>query len=138
MKRKRFHRHRSQVGMSLIEVLVAFVILGMVMAVIMRINATSLRNHDVSKAYLQALRVAELRMESEAIDPSAPTISRSGEEPGGIRWEFYREPYVGWNEQRLQGLKATPVEERVSVSWGEEPFSRQLSFSRINLIHGGQ
>jgi general secretion pathway protein I len=124
--------------MSLIEVLVAFVILGMVMAVIMRINATSLRNHDVSKAYLQAVRIAESRMESEGLDASAPTISRSGQEPGGIRWEFYRQPYLGWNEERLQGLRATPVEERISVSWGEEPNARQLSFSRINLLHGSQ
>ncbi len=41
--------NRRAGGMTLVEVLVAFVILGMVMAVIMRINATSVRNHEVSK-----------------------------------------------------------------------------------------
>ncbi len=128
-------RHPAQTGMSLIEVLVAFVILGMVMAVIMRINATSLRNHDVSKAYLQALRVAESRMLAEGLDESSRILIRTGEESGGIRWEFTRQPYEGWREERLQGLQATPVEETISVSWGEEPFSRQLGFSRINLLY---
>ena len=136
MKRKTRLKPQAQTGMSLIEVLVAFVILGMVMAVIMRINATSLRNHEVSKAYLQAVLVAESRMASEGLDVSATSMSRSGEEPGGIRWEFDRQPFLGWDEERLQGLRATPVEERVSVSWGEAPFSRQLSFSRINLLYG--
>lgn len=138
MKRKIFHRRRTQAGMSLIEVLVAFVILGMVMAVIMRINATSLRNHDVSKSYLQALRIAETRLVSESLDTSSASLNRTGEEPGGIRWEFDRQPYLDWTEERLQGLRAVPVEERISVSWGEEPFSRQLSFSRINLLYGSQ
>ncbi len=123
--------------MTLIEVLVAFVILAMVMGVIMRINATSLRNHDVSKGYQQALRVAESRMQAMSIDTTSESLLESGIEPNGIRWEFSRQPYQAWNEERLQGLAAIPVEEQISVTWGEEPFSRQLSFTQINLINRG-
>lgn len=134
MMRRTYPRNRCQTGLSLIEVLVAFVILGMVMAVIMRINATSFRNHEVSNAYLQALRVAESRMVAEGFDRTTLTLNRIGEESSGMRWEFSRQPYLGWDEERLQELQAIPVEERILVSWGEDPFSRQLSFTRINLI----
>lgn len=138
MKPKSYTKGQAQAGMSLIEVLVAFVILGMVMAVIMRINATSLRNHDVSKAYQQALRVAESRMVSEGLDTTLVSISSSGEAWPDMRWEFNRQPYQGWSEERLQVLPAEPVEERITVKWGSEPFDRQLSFSRIKLIYGRQ
>ena len=138
MKPKSCTKRQTQAGMSLIEVLVAFVILGMVMAVIMRINATSLRNHDVSKAYLQALRVAESRLVAEGLDKTLVSINSSGEAWPDIRWEFNRQPYSGWSEERLQGLPAQPVEERITVSWGSEPFDRQLSFTRIKLIYGRQ
>ncbi|MEJ2394260.1 MAG: hypothetical protein P8Z77_05650, partial [Candidatus Thiodiazotropha sp.] len=63
------------------------------------------------------------------------SLLESGIEPNGIRWEFSRQPYQAWNEERLQGLPAIPVEEQISVTWGEEPFSRQLSFTQINLIN---
>lgn len=124
--------------MTLIEVLVAFVILAMVMAVIMRINATSLRNHDVSAGYQRALRVAESRMEAMSLETVSQSLFQRGVEPNGIQWEFTRQPYLEWDEARLQGLQAQPVEDRVSVNWGEEPFPRQLSFSRINLIYTGR
>ncbi|MEJ2453196.1 MAG: prepilin-type N-terminal cleavage/methylation domain-containing protein [Candidatus Thiodiazotropha sp.] len=129
---------RDMRGMTLIEVLVAFVILGMVMAVIMRINATSLRNHEVSKAYQHALRVAESRMEAMSVETSSETLQQSGVEAGGLRWEYFRQPYHEWSEERLQGLQAIPVKERIVVAWGEQPFPRQLSFSRIHLIYRGR
>lgn len=138
MNRKRPSDKGRYRGMTLIEVLVAFVILGMVMAVIMRINATALRNHHVSKGYLQALRVAESRMEAMSLETASRNLTQSGVERNGIRWEFSRQPYLVWSEPRLQGLSATPVEERISVSWDESPAPRRLSFSRINLIYTGR
>ncbi len=129
---------RASRGMTLIEVLVAFVILGMVMAVIMRINATSLRNHEVAKDYQHALSLAESRMEAMSVETSSENLQQSGVEAGGIRWEYSRQPYHEWSEERLQGLQATPVEERILVEWGEPPFARQLSFSRIHLIYRGR
>jgi len=124
--------------MTLVEVLVAFVILGMVMAVIMRINATSIRNHEVSKAYLQALQLAESRLEMVSLDHASASLSQRGVEPDGLLWELSRQPYSGWIEPRLQSLPATPVEDRIIVSWGEAPFARELGFSRINLIYTGR
>ncbi len=73
-----------------------------------------------------------------SLDTSSSSLSQSGVESGGLRWELYRQPYTGWNEPRLQSLPANPVEDRITVSWGEAPFERQLSFFRINLITVGR
>ena len=122
-------------GMSLIEVLVAFVILSMVMSVILRINATSLRNHEVSKQYLEAVQIAESRMVEMGMEDQSVNLVRDGEEKGGYRWEFVRQPYAGWNEEKLQGLPVEPVEERMEISWGEGETPRKVAFSRINLLY---
>lgn len=121
--------------MSLIEVLVAFVILSMVMSVILRINSTSLRNHEVSKQYLRAVRIAESRLVEMGMDEQSPNLVRAGMEADGYRWEFVRQPYAGWDEEKLQGLPAEAVEERLEISWGEGGSPRTLSFSRISLIY---
>ena len=139
MKRRQPIRSERFVrGMTLIEVLVAFVILAMVMSVIMRINATALRNHEVSNDYQLALRVAESRLEAMSTDRTSGYLVQQGVDEGGIGWEYKREPYTGWEEQRLQGLAQIPVEEHITVSWGNEESPRQLSFSRIQLIQKGR
>ena len=125
-------------GLSLIEVLVAFVILSMVMSVILRINATSLRNHNVSSQYLQAVQIAQSRMVEMGMDDQSGHLVSEGIEPGGISWHYVRQPYTDWTETRFESVSLAPVEERITISWGgdertEEP-PRQLTFSRISLI----
>ncbi|MCU7846057.1 MAG: prepilin-type N-terminal cleavage/methylation domain-containing protein [Candidatus Thiodiazotropha sp. (ex Monitilora ramsayi)] len=125
-------------GLSLIEVLVAFVILSMVMSVIMRINATSLRNHNVSSQYLQAVQVVQSRMVEMGIDDQSEHLVSEGIEPGGINWHYVRQPYLEWSETRFQSAPLVPVEERITISWGgdetREETPRQLTFSRVSLI----
>jgi general secretion pathway protein I len=135
MRRQRSSAPALIGGMSLIEVLVAFVILSMVMSVILRINATSLRNHEVSKQYLNAVRIAESRMVEMGMDAQSLSLVRDGVDKAGYRWEFVRQPYTDWNEEKLQGLPVEPVEERIEVAWGEGDSPRRVSFSRINLIY---
>ena len=106
-------------GMTLIEVLVAFVILGMVMAVIMRINATALRNHDVSKGYLAALQVAESRLESAGLENDSPTLIQRGTEANNIRWEFSRRLYL--EDLQLRGAIGSLGHEEAHLGAGPRP-----------------
>ncbi|MES9811999.1 MAG: prepilin-type N-terminal cleavage/methylation domain-containing protein [Candidatus Thiodiazotropha sp.] len=72
--------HTRSEGMSLIEVLVAFVILSMTMSVILRINATTLRNHQVTTDYLKAVQIAESRLDQMAVDRSNSNLNEQGSE----------------------------------------------------------
>jgi general secretion pathway protein I len=127
-------------GLSLIEVLVAFVILAMVMSVIMRINATSLRNHNVSAQYLKAVQIAQSRMVEMGVDRSTSYLNESGSESDGIRWEYVRQPYTEWEEARLQSLPMLPVEEKITLFWSEETQAspRKISFSKVSLIEASR
>lgn len=125
-------RSRSE-GMSLIEVLVAFVILGMSMSVILRINATTLRNHQVSADYLKAVRIAESRLDQMAVDRTNSSLDEQGDEQGVFRWHYLRQPYSDWVEQRQ--LPLLPVEETISIAWDAPGGERVLKFTRIGLVN---
>jgi general secretion pathway protein I len=123
-------------GLSLIEVLVAFVILAMVVSVIMRINATSMRNHNVSAQYLQAVQLARTQMTEMGLDRQSSYLTQAGDGEEGVSWEYEREPYGEWQEARLQSLRQIPVEERITLYWTEqsEASPRQISFTKVSLI----
>jgi hypothetical protein len=121
-------------------VLVAFVILAMVMSVIMRINATSLRNHNVSTQYLKAVQIAQSRMVEMGVDRGSSYLNESGSESDGIRWEYVRQPYTEWEDARLQSLPMFPIEERITLFWSEEKQAspRKISFSKVSLIESSR
>jgi len=121
--------------MSLIEVLIAFVILSMTMAVILRINATSLRNHEVSKQYLKAVRIAESHMTEAGIDDHSIELIREGVETDGFSWQYLRQAYNGWSGEQYQGLPVVPVEEHIKVAWNTGNGEREIGFSKVTLIY---
>jgi general secretion pathway protein I len=118
--------------MSLIEVLVAFVILSMTMSVILRINATTLRNHQVSADYLKAVQIAQSRLDQMAADRKNSDLNEQGSEQGGFRWRYLRQPYADWKEEKRLAL--LPVEETLTIAWDAPAGERELTFTRIGLI----
>lgn len=121
--------------MSLIEVLIAFVILSMSMAVILRINATSIRNHEVSKQYLKAVQIAESHMTEMSIDHQSVELQHEGVEKDGFTWRYERQAYADWSGEQYQGLPVEPVEERIRVAWETGNGEREISFSKVSLIN---
>ncbi|MEW8505136.1 MAG: prepilin-type N-terminal cleavage/methylation domain-containing protein [Candidatus Thiodiazotropha sp.] len=123
-------------GMSLIEVLVAFVILSMTMSVILRINATTLRNHQVSSDYLKAVQIAQTRLDQMAVDRVNSSLNEQGSETGGYRWHYLRHPHSGWTDNKTLAIPLIPVEESITIAWAAPGGEREVSFTRIGLVHG--
>ncbi|MES9971166.1 MAG: hypothetical protein ABW092_14115 [Candidatus Thiodiazotropha sp.] len=121
--------------MSLIEVLVAFVILSMTMSVILRINATTMRNHQVTTDYLMAVEIAQSRLDQMAVDMESASLSEQGIEQGGFRWHYLRQPYAGWSEEKQLAVPLYPVEETITIAWQAAGGGREVKFSRIGLVH---
>jgi general secretion pathway protein I len=121
--------------MSLIEVLVAFVILSMTMSVILRINSTTLRNHQVSADYLKAVQIAESRLDQMAGDKKNPILNEQGSEQGGFKWHYRRQPHSDWSNEKKLALPLLPVEERLTIAWEAPGGERHLTFSRIGLVY---
>ncbi|MET0065263.1 MAG: type II secretion system minor pseudopilin GspI [Candidatus Thiodiazotropha sp.] len=129
------HRSASE-GMTLIEVLVAFVILAMTMSVVLRINSGAIRNHQIASGYLQAVAIADARMQQMGVEVTGAEARREGEEPGGYRWWYQRMPDSnGWEEKRL-AIPAATYQERLEIRWNSTSGERSLILTRQGSAYG--
>ncbi|HMB72394.1 MAG TPA: prepilin-type N-terminal cleavage/methylation domain-containing protein, partial [Gammaproteobacteria bacterium] len=76
----------SQYGYTLIEVLVAFAILAMTLTVLYRIFAAGLNNVGASSEYLQAVQIAEARLEATGVNEALQAGRIEGIELEKFRW----------------------------------------------------
>jgi general secretion pathway protein I len=123
-----------QAGFTLLEVLVAFVILALVMGVLTRILSLSMRSLETAGHYQQALQLAE----SQLAEVGARLTARRSEHLQGrlqppYRWQAEVAPYEFSNQNVLLDSRITPRLIRVTVSWGERA-SQEVSLTTIRLV----
>ncbi|MET0026506.1 MAG: type II secretion system minor pseudopilin GspI [Candidatus Thiodiazotropha sp.] len=123
-------------GMTLIEVLVAFVILAMTMSVVLRINSGAIRNHQVASDYLEAVSIADARMQQMSVEVSGSEARREGEETGGYRWFYERHSNPNGMDEKRLAVPATPYEEQLEVRWDSPAGERRLVFTRQGMAYG--
>lgn len=121
-------------GFTLLEVLVAFLVLSLSMGVLMRIVSQSLNALATADHHQVALQLAESKLAEVLIHLDG---SSRGSEQGRLnrdyRWESEIEPYEFDNQEPGQRYSVTPLLIRVSVSWGRRPAER-VSLSTIRLL----
>lgn len=126
---------RASAGFSLLELLVAFVILALTLSVMMRIFSGGLRNVGLADEYSRAILLAESRLSELGIQPV------EGEAEGGFdekfRWHSTIRPWA--DDADAQGVEAQPLPVRlmeieVRVAWGEQGGkSREVGLSTLQL-----
>jgi general secretion pathway protein I len=84
---------RGQGGFTLLEIVVAFVIFGLIFATVLKILSGSLRNTQRSAEYTQAALWAQSRLDAVGIDPPLESGSYDGEFDQDYRWELDVSPY---------------------------------------------
>ena len=86
---------RRQRGFSLIEVLVAFVILALVATALFNLFSSSLNNASAAEEWSRAVQVAESRLASAAAArPLREATERGTEFDGRVKWETAVTPYT--------------------------------------------
>lgn len=124
----------SSRGFTLLEVLVAFLILSLSMSVLMRIVSQSLAALDTADHHQVALQLAESKLADVLIHLDG---SSEGKDEGRLDsrygWESEIEPYQFDNQEPGTPYSVTPLLIRVSVSWGTRPAER-VSLSTIRLL----
>jgi general secretion pathway protein I len=120
-------------GMSLIEVLVAFVILAMTMSVILRINSGALRNHQIASHYFEAVAIAQSRFEQMSAEIDVENYTEEGVDRDLYTWRYLRQP-LRPQEHKLLALPLLAVEETLTVSWDAPGGERRLLFTRIGVV----
>ena len=125
-------------GYTLVEVLVAFVILAMTLTVLFRIFSGGVRNISVSADYARAVLIAESRLAAAGINEPLYAGETYGVEDEEFTWTRSVTPYRPSPQYKSQvkDLKAWYV--AVTVEWphGEGERSIDISTVRLDLPEG--
>lgn len=124
---------RASAGFSLIEVLVAFVILALTLSVIMRIFSGGLRNVVLAEDYSRAALLAESRLAELSVQPLEGEAG--GEFDGKYRWRSMVRPWADDVGVPSVELPVRLMEIEVKVAWGEESGGlREIGLRTLQLV----
>ena len=121
----------QQHGYSLLEVLVAFVILALAVGTLLSLFATGLRNSAVASDYARALTLAESQLAFyQGISPRHLDSGYAEGKDEGFTWRSRITPY---GEVITPGHPARLYRIDVSVDWGEEGRQRSVKLSTLSI-----
>jgi general secretion pathway protein I len=132
---------RASRGFSLLEVLVAFVILALVGTTLSRLYSQSLRNAGSAEEWSRAVLVAEGQLAAAAsVVPLRDGSNAGSADDGRIQWTTRVEPYVAPNTSpdllnASAQLPSTLLRVSVDVSFpGDSGAARSIALSTVKLV----
>lgn len=132
----RFDRRQlggRQTGYTLIEVLVAFMILTLALTVLLRIFSGGLRNVSVSSDYATATLIAESRLAAAGIDIPLTPGETSGTEGERFEWTVNVQDYLPWPGYRSAARGVDAYRVTVTVEWPNGNNTRSVGLSTVRL-----
>ncbi|WKE65669.1 type II secretion system protein [Gallaecimonas kandeliae] len=120
-------------GFSLLEVLVAFVILAMALGVLLQIFTLATRGHHSAQQLQQAMVLAESKMAELMAAPVLQRGHQQGRLEGDFRWEADTQPYRLPSDFRRADSRVEPMLLEVTISWGKD---RHFMLSTLVLGSG--
>ena len=120
-------------GFSLLEVLVAFVILTMTFTVLFKIFSTGTRNIFVSADYSKAVMLAESQLAASGISETLELGEEWGEWGERFRWHRLIKEYQPWDEEKALRTPVSSYLVTVEVHWGPEGEKRHVTLSSVRL-----
>ncbi len=120
-------------GMTLIEVLVAFIVLSVTMAVIMQIFSGGMRNARLAESYSRAVFLAESKMAAVGLDRSLALGEESGLADEDMQWRVSVTPA---EEDPATNSQLMPVRlylVRVTAAWSDDGRERQVQLTSLRL-----
>lgn len=133
---------QSSRGFSLLEVLVAFVILALVLGVTMEIFSGGLRNVSRAGEYQQAVLLGQSKLASVGIETPLVESESSGElgpPDATYRWQLSIRPY---RDQQMEQAVAPPavlpvmlLEVDIRVSWGATDPPHAINLKTLRLAN---
>ena len=120
-------------GMTLIEVLVAFVVLSLTMAVVMQIFSGGMRNARLADTYSRAVFLAESKLAEVGIEQPLASGEGGGQLGSDFRWRVTVAPYDDGGAADRLTLPARLYQVRVRVNWSEGGRERQIELASLRM-----
>jgi general secretion pathway protein I len=130
---------KRNAGFSLLEVLVAFVILGLVLGVLMQIFSGGLRNIGVAGEYQHAVLLGQSKLVAIGIETPLAPGEKNGEFDSTYRWHVSIRPFLEGQAPagELESASAKLLEIEVRVSWGGAEQPRSINLKTLRLTPTG-
>ena len=123
----------AQQGFTLIEVLVAFMILTLSLSVLFRIFSGGLNNVAVAGKYAQAVLVAESQLALVGHNEPLRVGQSYGESAERFRWRRTVESYVPWEDDTASTLPVSAYHVTVEVSWTHNGRDQQITLNSLRV-----
>ena len=120
-------------GMTLIEVLVAFIVLSVTMAVIMQIFSGGMRNARLAESYSRAVFLAESKMAAVGLERPLALGEESGQVGSDMQWRVSVSPAEDDATTNAQLMPVRLYQVRVAAAWGEDGRQRQVELVTFRL-----
>ena len=122
-------------GFTLLEVLVAFVIMAVALGAIMQIFSTGLAGTRAAEAYAQATQIAESRLAVIGVETPLAQGEKRGDADGGFQWHSVVRAYAPEDEGEdpIGALLVKPYEITLTVVWREGRTERAVALKTIRL-----
>lgn len=117
-------------GFTLLEILVAFSLIGIVLVVVMQIFSAGLRSLSLSDSYVNASARAEAVMRNIVEDEDFPNVTLSGSTRDGYRFDSV---ITKGYEERVQALNIDLYQVRVTIYWNDGVRERSMSLDTLKL-----
>lgn len=135
--------HKFSRGFSLLEVLVAFVILALILGVLMQIFSGGLRNASRVNEYQQAMLLGQSKLASVGIETPLKVSESNGEFDAVYRWHVSIRPYLETPTTQASEQTGLPVpilpvsllEVEVQVLWSDGNQSRSAGLTTLRLVN---
>ena len=128
------NNHQKQTGFSLLEVLVAFVIMGLVIGGILQLFGNSMRSVALSDEYSYAVKIAESQMATVGTVIPVESGTTSGSSGDRFDWNITIEPTEFEYPEAAPPIPLYPYRIKVDVSWNSG--SRERHFELTSLRFG--
>jgi general secretion pathway protein I len=119
--------------MTLIEVLVAFIVLSVTMAVIMQIFSGGMRNARLAESYSRAVFLAESKMAAVGLERPLALGEESGQVGSDMQWRVSVSPAEDDATTNAQLMPVRLYQVRVAAAWGEDGRQRQVELVTFRL-----
>ncbi|MGO9379898.1 MAG: type II secretion system protein [Dissulfurispiraceae bacterium] len=118
-------------GFTLLEILVAFSLIGIVLVVVMQIFSAGLRSLSISDSYVNASARAEAVMRNILEDDDFPNVTMSGSTLDGYRFNAV---IAKGYEDRTQALNVDLYQVEVTLYWNDGVRERSMSLNTLKVM----